>query len=79
MDPATAAQAELQGMGETGGYPVPGEGSGGPRLSINAFSALYAGVPTATLRRAGLMSGDDRHDEALDTAFAARPYMLDYF
>ncbi|WP_308164845.1 GNAT family N-acetyltransferase [Nonomuraea sediminis] len=51
----------------------------GPRLTINGFSALYAGIPTATLRLAGLMSGDTRHDEALDTAFAARPYMLDYF
>ncbi|MEU8251246.1 GNAT family N-acetyltransferase [Nonomuraea sp. NPDC048916] len=51
----------------------------GPRLTVNALSALYAGIPAATLRRSGLMSGDDRHDEALDTAFAARPYMLDYF
>ncbi|GGO72544.1 GNAT family N-acetyltransferase [Nonomuraea cavernae] len=51
----------------------------GPRLTVNALSALYAGVPTATLRHAGLMSGDDRHDDALDAAFAARPYMLDYF
>ncbi|MFI6735687.1 enhanced intracellular survival protein Eis [Nonomuraea sp. NPDC050451] len=48
-------------------------------LSVNGFSALYAGVPAATLRLSGLMSGDDRYDEALDTAFAARPYMLDYF
>ncbi|MFI6599742.1 enhanced intracellular survival protein Eis [Nonomuraea sp. NPDC050536] len=51
----------------------------GPKLTINGFSALYAGIPTATLRLAGLMSGDTRYDEALDTAFAARPYMLDYF
>ncbi|MFI7637140.1 enhanced intracellular survival protein Eis [Nonomuraea sp. NPDC049400] len=48
-------------------------------LSVNAFSALYAGVPTATLRMSGLMSGDERYDEALDTAFAAKPYMLDSF
>jgi predicted acetyltransferase len=51
----------------------------GAMLSVNGFSALYAGVPTATLRLSGLMSGDDRYDEALDAAFAARPYMLDYF
>ncbi|MFI7129882.1 enhanced intracellular survival protein Eis [Nonomuraea sp. NPDC050153] len=51
----------------------------GAVLSVNGFSALYAGVPTATLRLSGLMSGDDRYDEALDTAFAAKPYMLDYF
>ncbi|WP_433429929.1 GNAT family N-acetyltransferase [Nonomuraea sp. CA-141351] len=48
-------------------------------FSANGFSALYAGVPTATLRMCGLMSGDERYDEALDTAFAAKPYMLDYF
>ncbi|MFG1948994.1 enhanced intracellular survival protein Eis [Nonomuraea sp. NPDC048826] len=50
-----------------------------PALSANGFSALYAGVPTATLRRGGLMTGDERHDEVLDAAFHARPYMLDYF
>ncbi|MEV4009733.1 GNAT family N-acetyltransferase [Nonomuraea angiospora] len=56
--------------------PVAGSGV---MLSVNGFSALYAGVPTATLRLSGLMSGDDRYDEALDAAFAARPYMLDSF
>lgn len=50
-----------------------------PELSVNGFSALYAGVPTATLRRSGLMTGSGRHDETLDAAFAARPYTLDYF
>ncbi|GAA3563055.1 GNAT family N-acetyltransferase [Nonomuraea rosea] len=48
-------------------------------LSVNGFSALYAGIPPATLRLSGLMSGDDRYDETLDAAFAAKPYMLDYF
>ncbi|MBF8194505.1 GNAT family N-acetyltransferase [Nonomuraea sp. K274] len=51
----------------------------GVTLSVNGFSALYAGIPTATLRMSGLMSGDDRYDEVLDTAFAAKPYMLEYF
>ncbi|MGN9787578.1 GNAT family N-acetyltransferase [Nonomuraea sp. ZG12] len=51
----------------------------GPVLTVNAFSALYAGIPTATLRGGGLMSGDERYDEVLDAAFAARPYMLDHF
>ncbi|MFG1701126.1 enhanced intracellular survival protein Eis [Nonomuraea sp. NPDC049309] len=51
----------------------------GVTLSVNGLSALYAGVPTSTLRLSGLMSGDDRYDEALDAAFAAKPYMLDYF
>ncbi|MGW0810096.1 GNAT family N-acetyltransferase [Nonomuraea sp. NPDC002799] len=54
-------------------------GEPGAVLSLNGFSALYAGIPTATLRLSGLMSGDDRYDEALDTVFAAKPYMLDYF
>ncbi|PZG20828.1 GNAT family N-acetyltransferase [Nonomuraea aridisoli] len=66
---------ELAG-GSGAATPVDGPG---PRLTVNGFSALYAGVPTATLRLSGLMSGDDRHDEALDAAFAAKPYMLDYF
>ncbi|MCK2216715.1 GNAT family N-acetyltransferase [Actinomadura sp. ATCC 31491] len=48
-------------------------------LSANGLSALYCGVPTGTLRLAGLMTGDDRHDEALDAAFAAKAYTLDYF
>jgi predicted acetyltransferase len=61
--------------------PVGESGSGAPGavLSANGLAALYAGVPTGTLRIAGLMSGDDRYDEVLDTVFAAKPYMLDYF
>ncbi|MFC4009516.1 enhanced intracellular survival protein Eis [Nonomuraea purpurea] len=51
----------------------------GVTISVNGLSALYAGVPAATLRLSGLMSGDDRHDDALDSAFAAKAYMLDYF
>ncbi|MEV0621082.1 GNAT family N-acetyltransferase [Nonomuraea sp. NPDC050404] len=51
----------------------------GVTLSANGFSALYAGIPVQTLRLSGLISGDDRYDQALETAFAARPYMLDYF
>ncbi|MFG3436889.1 enhanced intracellular survival protein Eis [Nonomuraea sp. NPDC047897] len=63
---------------DVGALPTAGP-SEGPRLAINGLSALYAGIPTATLRLSGLLSGDDRHDEALDSAFTARPYMLDYF
>ncbi|MEO3860822.1 GNAT family N-acetyltransferase [Acrocarpospora sp. B8E8] len=51
----------------------------GPGLAIGGFSALYAGIPTSTLRRAGLMTGPAEEDEALDAAFAAKPYMIDYF
>ncbi len=60
------------------GTATPAEGTG-VTLSVNGFSALYAGVPPYTLRLSGLMSGDDRYDQALEAAFAARPYMLDYF
>jgi predicted acetyltransferase len=51
----------------------------GPRLAARGLSALYAGVPMATLRRAGLVAGDGADDALLDAAFAANPYMLDYF
>ncbi|MEW9554300.1 enhanced intracellular survival protein Eis [Nonomuraea sp. NPDC050783] len=63
------------------GTAIPAGSAGAPAavLSANGLSALYSGVPTATLRATGLMSGDERHDEALDAAFAAKAYMLDYF
>lgn len=60
------------------GTATPAEGDG-VTLSVNGFSALYAGIPVRTLRLTGLMSGDDRYDQALGTAFATKPYMLDYF
>jgi predicted acetyltransferase len=48
----------------------------GPR----GFAALYAGVPMATLRAAGLAAGGGpRSDGMLDAVFAAQPYMLDRF
>ena len=55
---------------------------GGTPLALGprGFAALYAGTPVSTLRRAGLAGGGSRAgDAALDTAFAARPYMHDYF
>lgn len=49
-------------------------------LGPRGFAALYAGVPTATLRIAGLLAGgDEGTDCALDAVFACRPYLLDYF
>ncbi len=52
----------------------------GPRVSIGGLSALFAGVPTATLRRTGrLTGGSPDTDDRLDAAFAAKPYMIDYF
>nr|WP_221475441.1 GNAT family N-acetyltransferase [Sphaerisporangium rubeum] len=59
---------------------VPAGGHAAPRLTINGMSALFAGVPVATLRRAGLLTGGTpRTDETLAALFAAEPYLLDYF
>ncbi|KAA9374645.1 GNAT family N-acetyltransferase [Microbispora cellulosiformans] len=63
----------------------PGTGPGsGPgevtRLTIGGASALFAGVPTATLRRSGrLTGGSPETDDALDAAFACAAYMIDAF
>jgi predicted acetyltransferase len=49
-------------------------------LGARGFAALYAGTAVATLRRAGLAAGGDpAGDAALDGAFAAHSFMLDYF
>ncbi|PRX92360.1 GNAT family N-acetyltransferase [Allonocardiopsis opalescens] len=51
-----------------------------PRLGIGALAALYAGVPTATLRACELMTGGDpATDDALDAAFHAQPFTLHRF
>ncbi|GAA3103714.1 UPF0256 protein [Streptosporangium carneum] len=50
-----------------------------PAFTVGGFSALFAGVPTATLRRTGALTGPADGDDALDAAFHARPHMLDYF
>ncbi len=49
------------------------------RLGARGFAALFAGVPLATLRRAGLAAGDTSADEALDCAFGGPAFMFDYF
>ncbi|MGH3075326.1 MAG: sterol carrier protein domain-containing protein, partial [Gaiellales bacterium] len=49
------------------------------RLPARAFAALYAGVPMATLRGAGVVTGHDAADPLLGAAFGATPFMLDYF
>jgi predicted acetyltransferase len=56
-------------------------GSPGPvTLGAGGFAALYAGVPVATLRRAGLATGGDaRADDALGAAFAGPAFMLGDF
>ncbi|GLW06376.1 UPF0256 protein [Microtetraspora sp. NBRC 13810] len=56
------------------------ESGAGHRLTVNGLSALYAGVPLGTLRRAGLVSGgDETGDASLEAAFRATPYMLNSF
>lgn len=68
------------------GAPTPdpialGAATPGPlTLGARGFAALYAGAPMATLRVAGLAAGGDpAGDAALDGAFAAAAFMLDYF
>jgi GNAT superfamily N-acetyltransferase len=61
---------------------IPGRhGSTAPlTLGPRGLAALYAGTPLATLRRAGLVAGGDPHgDAALDAAFGADPFMLEFF
>jgi predicted acetyltransferase len=65
-----------------GGQGTLSAGAAGEVLTLGprGFAALYAGTPVATLRRAGLASGGTAAaDAALDAAFAAHPYLLDYF
>ncbi|MFF5212071.1 enhanced intracellular survival protein Eis [Streptosporangium sp. NPDC000396] len=50
-----------------------------PTFTAGAFSALFAGIPAATLRRSGILTGPEDGDEALDAVFHATPHMLDYF
>ena len=57
-----------------------GEGSRVLQLGARGFAALYAGVPLATLRLAGLVAGGSAaDDDALDCAFAGQAFMIDYF
>jgi predicted acetyltransferase len=59
--------------------PAPGRPAAlamGPR----GFAALYAGIPLATLRRAGLVAGGDPGgDAAVDAALGADAFMLEFF
>jgi predicted acetyltransferase len=64
------------GTGLSAGLPVASLVMLGPR----GFAALYAGLPMATLRSAGLAAGGDSDtDRALDSVFGAQSFMLDYF
>lgn len=55
------------------------ESDGAVRLDIGAMGALFAGVPTTTLRRAGRLGGQSFNDAVLDSVFAAAPFALDFF
>ncbi len=60
--------------------PASGLGEAALRLDARGFAALYAGVPMGTLRLAGLAAGGaPAVDEALDCAFSASTFMLDFF
>jgi hypothetical protein len=61
--------------GPSGASPAAAPVALGPR----GFAALYAGVPMATLRAAGLAAGGGMHDGALDSVFSAQPFLPDYF
>ncbi|MFC4585112.1 GNAT family N-acetyltransferase [Sphaerisporangium corydalis] len=68
-----------EGRGEAAPAEVPA-GEEASRLTIGGLSALFAGVRPAALRRAGLLTaGAPETDDLLGAAFAAKPYMLDYF
>jgi hypothetical protein len=87
LRPANAGLWELEISGGKGALlrhptqPVPEPPAAGPlTLGARGFAALYAGTPVATLRVAGLAAGGDpAGDAALDGAFAAAAFMLDYF
>ncbi len=61
--------------------PGPGQPPAALSLGPRGFAALYGGTPLATLRRAGLAAGGDPGggDAALDAAFGADPFMLEFF
>jgi predicted acetyltransferase len=68
------------GRGASSGHAAPPEAGAPLNLGARGLAALYAGIPVATLRRAGLAEGGSADgDAALDAAFAATPYMLDDF
>ncbi len=61
------------------GEVVAGSGDG-VRLGPNGLAALFAGCGMASVRVAGLATGGSPdHDAVLDSAFAAEPYLLEYF
>jgi predicted acetyltransferase len=77
--PGNTGSWSLQVEGGSGEATV-AEGDGGLRVGANGLALLFSGLPTSTLRVAGLAAGGDPDGDAvLDAAFAADPYLLDYF
>jgi predicted acetyltransferase len=79
--PANSGSWALEVAGGAGKLTSGGSPAGAAMLlGCRGFAALFAGVPVATLRRAGLVAGGSpAADEALDCAFAGPPFMTDYF
>jgi predicted acetyltransferase len=70
----------LQVAGGAGEVVAGSAGRDALRLDANGLALLFAGLPTATIRVAGAATGGRPEDDALlDAAFAAEPYLLDYF
>jgi predicted acetyltransferase len=79
--PANSGHWMLEISGGSGKL-APAAGEPGPRalrLGARGLAGLFGGVPVATLRRAGLVSGNTGIDDALDCAFAGPAFMYDYF
>ena len=83
--PANSGRWVLEVSGGAGsltrlGDAAPGAGTGALRLGARGFAALFAGVPVATLRLAGLAAGGDAGaDDALGPAFRGPAFMIDNF
>ncbi len=77
--PGNAGAWRLSVDGGRGALARTGGTSGAVRLGARGLAALYAGIPMARLRLAGLADGDEDADPLLDAAFAGTPFMLDYF
>ncbi len=79
LRPLNAGTWRLSVAGGRGSLEKDDAGRDAARLSPQGLAALYAGLPMATLRRAGLAEGGRAADALLDAAFGATPFMLDYF
>lgn len=79
----SGGNGRLARAGETSSREGNGAGPGASpalRLGPRGLAAMYAGVPLATLRLAGLVAGGDACGDAnLDCAFGSQAFMTDYF